>query len=114
MRARATSCTLSSTNLYDLGTTYLDLELLARAREPFERALPLARALGRPRWEAAVLQKLGEMLALSGDRREALASLKQALALYRRIGQRAGEAETLIDLGSSPACGGSRTWLPRT
>ena len=69
------------------------------ARKRFEAAREIAHRRGDARDEAAALMGIGGVQFVLGATREALATVQDALVLYRTAGDRRGEAETLGNLG---------------
>jgi tetratricopeptide (TPR) repeat protein len=73
-----------------------------RARESFERALALARALGSSQHEAHTLTYLAHsFLEMDGGAERGLAYLEQAITLFRQRRDRWYEAITLADFGEN-------------
>jgi Tetratricopeptide repeat len=57
-----------------------------QARDYHSQALVIARGLGAPREEARALEGIGHSHLQDGNPGEGIAHLKQALAIYQRIG----------------------------
>jgi CHAT domain-containing protein len=73
-------------------------EALRQALARYEAALPLWRAAGDRRSEAATLDNLGLVYSLLGENPKALDYYNQALALWRAADDRRGEAQTLSNI----------------
>ncbi|GAB4523374.1 MAG: hypothetical protein OHK0046_36980 [Anaerolineae bacterium] len=87
--------------LLDLnGQMWSNLGEPRRALEYYAQALPLIRAVGDKRSEAATLNNIGEVYHNLGEPRRALEYLEQALPLQQAVGDRRGEAVTLHNIGS--------------
>ena len=74
-----------ATGLNDLGEISLRTSAIRQAREHHHEALGIARAFGVPLQEARALEGIGRTF-LGQDGAEAAAHLRQALAIYQRIG----------------------------
>lgn len=98
--------------LNNLGSAYYDLGEMQRARAAFEQALELRRAVGDRRGESVTLNQLGRVhqrLAEGTDRSDrpdppveaarAQDLFRQARDLARSLGDRRGEADSLVLLG---------------
>ena len=57
-----------------------------QARDHHTQALAIARALGTPQQEARALEGIGRCHLQDGNPGEGTANLRQALAIYQRIG----------------------------
>jgi tetratricopeptide (TPR) repeat protein len=64
-----------------------------------ECGLKAARALGKRKDEATLLNNIGAVYDALGDHRRALEVYEQALPIRREVGDRAGEAATLNNIG---------------
>jgi DNA-binding CsgD family transcriptional regulator len=84
--------------LLDLGVLWSGRDY-DRAGPYLERALELARALGDPAVLAHSLNRVGNWRVNTEQPREALALHREALAIFERLGERRGIAETLDLLG---------------
>lgn len=81
------------------GTFLARLDRHAEAAAELDSALRLAERDGDPMELAKILNPLGFNLSRSGDHRRALAFRSRALAEYRKLGYREGEAAMLSALG---------------
>ena len=70
-----------------------------RAREQCQRALELARLSGSERAEATALNCLGEVAYLEFHLEEALERYRASWEVWHRIGDRSGQAQTLLYQG---------------
>lgn len=70
-------------------------EAMREAIKRYEDALPLWRAVLKPRDEADTLNRIGDTYRLIGEPRKALEYCEQALRLSKRGGDRPGEARSL-------------------
>lgn len=75
-------------------------ESLRSAIKKFEEAVPLLRAVGDKRGEAATLNKIGVAYDDLGEKQNALNYYGKALPLIRAVGDRRGEAATLNNIGA--------------
>lgn len=92
---------VEATTLNNLGLAYNDLGEKQKAKEYFNQALPLFRALGdRPR-EATALTNIGLVYNDLGNQQQAIEYYNQALHLRREVGDRQQEALTLNNTGVS-------------
>ncbi|MCW5978729.1 MAG: tetratricopeptide repeat protein [Bryobacteraceae bacterium] len=69
------------------------------ARELYQQALPLYRAIGDRQGEANGIKSLGDVAGMQDRYEEARELYQQALPLYRAIGDRLGEANAIKSLG---------------
>ena len=69
-----------------------DREAILRSRQMLERALVLARRVGNAEEEAASLVNLGQTVAALGDLDEALRCDRESIAVFDRVGLKAGVA----------------------
>jgi tetratricopeptide (TPR) repeat protein len=74
---------------------------LREAIEKYQAAIPLFRAIGERKGEAAMLDYIGYAYQKLNQHAEAIQSYLQALQLYQALGDRRGEAATLYSLGQS-------------
>ena len=72
----------------------------AAAREKFDAALQIRRAIGDRIGEADTLHQLGTIDVYQGDYTAAREKFAEALQIRRAIGDRKGEADTLHQLGT--------------
>jgi tetratricopeptide (TPR) repeat protein len=87
-------------SLANLGSIAGAAGLHAEARQLYQEALSLFKAIGF-RWGIAyTLIRLGEAAHLAGDSAGALPPLEEALAICQEIGHRWGMAFSMIQLGS--------------
>ncbi|MCC3406054.1 MAG: CHAT domain-containing protein [Microcoleus sp. PH2017_10_PVI_O_A] len=91
--------TVEATTLNNIGLAYNDLGDKQKAREYFDRALTLFRAMGDRPKEATALTNIGLVYNDLGNQQQALGYYKQALHLRRKVGDRRGEALTLNNIG---------------
>jgi class 3 adenylate cyclase/tetratricopeptide (TPR) repeat protein len=87
-----------ATALLQLGQTFWVMGNNLRARAELQQGLALARGAGLRAEEANCLLNLGNVALLS-DPREAEQHYRQALALFREVGDRRGEGRALNNLG---------------
>jgi tetratricopeptide (TPR) repeat protein len=80
------------------GKAYKEHGRLAKARSRLAIALTLAQRTGIPRLEAEALYNLGGVAIAQGEKTRGHVWLEQALALYRRFGDRLEEANALCAL----------------
>ena len=73
--------------------------LNALAREHFSKSLAIFRFLNLRRYEANVLEAMGDLLLRVADLTGARASYEKALPIYREIEDRLGEANVLKEMG---------------
>lgn len=86
-------------SLMGAATAARDLERFAEAERDFRTALAAYRRLDQPRDEAVATTNLAVTLAMQGDLDAAGPLLHEALELYRRAGDRNGEATAEHNLG---------------
>lgn len=85
-------------NLASLAITTGDT---GKARQWLEESLVAIRVTGRDRWAAWALIQLSAVTRLDGDPERAAALANDAVEIFRRLGDRQGEAEALA-LGATP------------
>ncbi|HHP7245038.1 MAG TPA: tetratricopeptide repeat protein [Elainellaceae cyanobacterium] len=85
--------------LLELGNAYGSLADIERAQRCFLMAIELAKKGQHTRREADALLGLGKTLQIIETNTQALANYEQALQIYRDVGDRLGEANTLLELG---------------
>jgi CHAT domain-containing protein/Leucine-rich repeat (LRR) protein len=90
-----------ATTLNNIGLAYNDLGEQEKAREYFNQALTLFRAIGDRTREATTLTNIGLIYNNLGNQQQALDYYNQALNLRRKVGDRRGEALTLNNIGVS-------------
>jgi CHAT domain-containing protein/tetratricopeptide (TPR) repeat protein len=90
-----------ATTLNNIGLAYNDLGEQQKAREYFNQALTLFRAMGDRTREATTLTNIGLVYNNLGNQQQALDYYNQALDLRRKVGDRRGEALTLNNIGVS-------------
>jgi non-specific serine/threonine protein kinase len=78
-----------------------DMEGQRRARESFEEALAIFRAVGDGFGTARCLTGLGAVASARREFAEGAARLEEAQAIYRKLGDRRGLAVTLNNLGAA-------------
>jgi tetratricopeptide (TPR) repeat protein len=83
-----------------LGITYLIDYQFGPAVNEFRLAMDAARRLGGDERLGMVLNNLGLALVELGQPTEAIECHNEAQRIYRRLGQRVGEATALINLGA--------------
>ncbi|MCK6621630.1 MAG: tetratricopeptide repeat protein, partial [Calditrichia bacterium] len=83
----------------NLGELYFRISENERAREEFERALPLYREVGSKLGEANCYSNLGELYFLISENERAREEFERALPLYREVGSKLGEANCYSNLG---------------
>ncbi|MEG4584099.1 CHAT domain-containing protein [Microcoleus sp. MOSTC5] len=88
-----------ATTLNNIGLAYNDLGEKQKAKEYFNQALPLFRAMGDRAKEASTLTNIGLVYSDLGEKQTALDYYKQALDLRQKAGDRRGEALTLNNTG---------------
>ncbi|MFN8512578.1 MAG: AAA family ATPase [Thermomicrobiales bacterium] len=91
--------------LGDLGWLWTGHDFL-RARDYLERVLDLCRALDQPELLARTLNRVGNLYTNSERLRDGLRLHDEALAIYRALGDRRGQAGTLELLGLTSYMGG--------
>ncbi len=92
--------------LTNLGLVCHQLGRLREAGELQAEAVQAARRTGVAGGEASALQYLGYSVHATGDLDRSLTHLTQALPIHRRVGNRSGEAQTLMDLAAVHADAG--------
>ncbi|MDB9513041.1 CHAT domain-containing protein [Kamptonema animale CS-326] len=92
--------TAEATTLNNIGLAYKDLGEKQKAKEYFNQALPLFRAMGDRAKEATTLTNIGLVYSDLGEKQQALDYYKQALDLRQKAGDRRGEALTLNNTGT--------------
>ncbi|NQE33453.1 CHAT domain-containing protein [Microcoleus asticus] len=90
-----------ATTLNNIGLAYNDLGEKQKAKEYFNQALPLFRAMGDRAKEATTLTNIGLVYSDLGEKQTALDYYKQALDLRQKAGDRRGEALTLNNTGTT-------------
>ncbi|MEG4813167.1 CHAT domain-containing protein [Microcoleus sp. K5-D4] len=90
-----------ATTLNNIGLAYNDLGEKHKAKEYFNQALPLFRAMGDRAKEATTLTNIGLVYSDLGEKQAALDYYKQALDLRQKAGDRRGEALTLNNTGTT-------------
>ena len=80
--------------LYQQGT----LESLREAISKLKQATPLLQELGNRRGAAITLLSIGDIYSLLGEKQQALDYYNQALYIFREVGDRGEEANTLRNL----------------
>jgi CHAT domain-containing protein len=82
----------------EIGDRYLEATSLSLLSDPaaLDQAIGIFRALGHRRGLAGALSQKGKALLLAGRAEEALAFLREALALSEGVEDRAGQSETLV------------------
>ncbi|MEG4440975.1 CHAT domain-containing protein [Microcoleus sp. AT9_B5] len=93
--------TAEATTLNNIGLAYSDLGEKQKAKEYFNQALPLFRAMGDRAKEATTLTNIGLVYSDLGEKQTALDYYKQALDLRQKAGDRRGEALTLNNTGTT-------------
>ncbi|MEG4196744.1 CHAT domain-containing protein [Microcoleus sp. Pol12A5] len=93
--------TAEATTLNNIGLAYNDLGEKQKAKEYFNQALPLFRAMGDRAKEATTLTNIGLVYSDLGEKQTALDYYKQALDLRQKAGDRRGEALTLNNTGTT-------------
>ncbi|MEG4053978.1 MULTISPECIES: CHAT domain-containing protein [unclassified Microcoleus] len=93
--------TAEATTLNNIGLAYNDLGEKQKAKEYFNQALPLFRAMGDRVKEATTLTNIGLVYSDLGEKQTALDYYKQALDLRQKAGDRRGEALTLNNTGTT-------------
>ncbi|MEG4499067.1 CHAT domain-containing protein [Microcoleus sp. F10-C6] len=93
--------TAEATTLNNIGLAYNDLGEKQKAKEYFNQALPLFRAVGDRAKEATTLTNIGLVYSDLGEKQTALDYYKQALDLRQKAGDRRGEALTLNNTGTT-------------
>ncbi|MEP6517992.1 CHAT domain-containing protein [Microcoleus vaginatus] len=93
--------TAEATTLNNIGLAYNDLGEKQKAKEYFNQALPLFRAMGDRAKEATTLTNIGIVYSDLGEKQTALDYYKQALDLRQKAGDRRGEALTLNNTGTT-------------
>jgi tetratricopeptide (TPR) repeat protein len=82
-----------------------DLYLLVgdrdKARDTLTPALELARAAADPVGEAAILTRMGRLMAANGDWQQAIDLSQRSLALSRSVNNLQGERTALVDLAQT-------------
>jgi DNA-binding SARP family transcriptional activator len=99
---------LRSVALNNLGEVYRGLGELDAAAECYLQALDIGREIGG-HVEGHALNNLGHVYMRQHRLDEAVATLEQAVSRHRASGDRGGEAEALMNLGTAQAEIGSRT-----
>jgi len=95
---RATSAGQQATSRLGLAEVHLDQGDASAALRDLDAARELLRENGNRRTETEVLHQQGRALTLAGRAREAVPSLREALARRQAMRDRAGEVETLYAL----------------
>ncbi|WP_293334440.1 CHAT domain-containing protein [Microcoleus sp. CAWBG58] len=98
-RASSGDRTAEATTLNNIGLAYNDLGNQQQAREYFNQALTLFRAMGDRTKEATALTNIGLAYNDLGEKQTALDYYNQALLLRRQVRDRRGEALTLNNIG---------------
>ncbi|MEG5233902.1 CHAT domain-containing protein [Microcoleus sp. AT9b-C3] len=93
--------TAEATTLNNIGLAYNDLGEKQKAKEYFNQALPLFRAVGDRAKEATTLTNIGIVYYDLGEKQTALDYYKQALDLRQKAGDRRGEANSLNNVGNT-------------
>ncbi|MGB3265164.1 MAG: CHAT domain-containing protein [Microcoleus sp.] len=93
--------TVEATTLNNIGLAYNDLGEKQKAKEYFDGALRLFRAVGDRAKEATALTNIGLVYNDLGNQQQALDYYNQALHLRRETGDRRSEALTLNNIGVS-------------
>ena len=93
--------TTEATTLNNIGLAYKDLGEKQKAKEYFNQALILFRAMGDQAKEATTLNNIGLVYYDLGEKQQALDYYKQALDLIQKVGDRRGEAITLNNAGNT-------------
>jgi DNA-binding SARP family transcriptional activator len=99
---------LRSVALNNLGEVYRGLGELEAAAECYLQALDIGREIGG-HVEGHALNNLGHVYMRQHRLDEAVATLEQAVSRHRASGDRGGEAEALVNLGTAQAEIGSQT-----
>ena len=86
--------------LQELGNAYLSLADVGRAERCFRQMLELSQISEQRLRQANALLRLGTAVGISKTKTTALEIFEDALATYREVGDRLGEASTLQGLGS--------------
>ena len=86
--------------LSELGATYAQKGMDRQAMESYQRSLPLWRKLDQARL-AAVLGRIAEIFRTLGDVDSAVRFNQQALSVFITLGDRAGQATVLNNMGLS-------------
>jgi CHAT domain-containing protein len=95
-RAAAARVFQEGYQLYQQGTA----ESLRQAIAKLNEALPLYWAVGDRRQEALILNQIGLIYSVLGEKQKALDFYNQSLPLRRATGDKAGEAATLNNIGA--------------
>jgi tetratricopeptide (TPR) repeat protein len=85
---------------YTLGFCYNELDKPTEANPHLKKALRLAEKGDHDLGQARAFEQLGSAAYRKNDHRNALAFFRAALAVYRKLEDKAGLARTLRDLGS--------------
>ena len=93
--------TAEATTLNNIGLAYNDLGEKQKAKEYFNQALPLFRAMGDRAKEATILNNIGLVYSDLGEKQTALDYYKQALDLRQKARDPRGEAHTLNNAGNT-------------
>ncbi len=88
---------------YGLGNVYLELARYQESREHYELALDLAEEIGDNRLKANVINNLGVIENVAGNRMQAIEKYSLAIPCYREIGDHSGVARTYINVGITHA-----------
>lgn len=94
--------------LRDIGWVYDRKEQPGKALEYYTQALGLSRKFADRRNEAFCLHGIGQARIALGLAQDAIPDLEQAVAIYREIGQAAGEVNGLLELGRARQVLGDR------
>ncbi|MEG4323412.1 MULTISPECIES: CHAT domain-containing protein [unclassified Microcoleus] len=92
--------TVEATTLNNIGLAYKDLGEKQKAKEHFDRALTLFRAMGDRGGEATTLNNIGLVYSDLGENQKALEYYNQSLPLRQVTGDRRQEAVTLNNIGN--------------
>lgn len=85
---------------YRLGDTYTLFAEYGKAREAFNRALPICRETGYRQGEANCLSMLGKLFLNSFEFDKAQKHLEDAVSIYKKVNDRLGEALCYYELGN--------------
>ncbi|MBD2615063.1 CHAT domain-containing protein [Nostoc punctiforme FACHB-252] len=94
-RAAAEQATQEGWELYQQGTA----ESLRQAIVKWQEALKLWQQVDDKRWEATILNNIGNVYDSLGEKQQALKYLNQALPIFRAVQDNKGEATTLVGIG---------------
>lgn len=90
----------------DIGLARLTLGELPAARRELERAITLWRQTGDVAGQGLSLHNLGKVFELGGDRERCLELYGQALAVFRRSGDRDAQARVLASIAQAEEASG--------